>query len=152
MLSNSRFLDSKQVCTPSNPSIKLHNDSSHPYTDIPAYRRLVGILLYLNATRPDITIITRQMSQFLSNPTQTYYNAPLRVLKYLKTCLGKGFFFPINSPLYLQEFSEVDWADCLDTIRSISCQCCFLGYSLISWRTKKQLTVLGPPLNHDIVL
>jgi hypothetical protein len=112
MLTNSGFLDSKQVCTPSDPSIKLHNDSSHPCTDIPSYRRLVGRLLYLNATRPDITFITQQMSQILSNPSQTHYNASPKVLKYLKACLGKGFFFSRNSPHYFQGFSDADWADC----------------------------------------
>lgn len=54
---DSGFLDSKPVSTPSDPSIKLYNDSSSPYPDILSYRRLVGRLLYLNATRPYITFI-----------------------------------------------------------------------------------------------
>jgi hypothetical protein len=93
LLSDSGFLDSKPVATPSDPSIKLYHDDSPPYTDIPAYIRLVGRLLYLNATRPDITFITQQLSQFLSNLTQTHYNAALRVLKYLKSCPAKVFPF-----------------------------------------------------------
>lgn len=65
LLSDSCSISSKTVSTPSDPSIKLHNDSSPPYDDIPSYRRLVGRLLYLNTTRPDITFITQQLSQFL---------------------------------------------------------------------------------------
>jgi hypothetical protein len=141
LLSDTGFLDSKPVATPSDPSIKLYHDDSPPFTDIPAYRRLVGRLLYLNATRPDITFITQQLSQFLSQPTQTHYNAALRVLKYLKTCPGKGLYFPRSSLPYIQGYSDADWAGCRDTRRSISGQCFFLGDSLISWRTKKQLTV-----------
>jgi hypothetical protein len=62
LLSDSGSINSKPVSTPSDPSIKLHNDSSLPYDDIPFYRRLVGRLLYLNTTRPDITFITQQLS------------------------------------------------------------------------------------------
>jgi hypothetical protein len=62
----------------------------------------------------------------------------LKLLKYLNSCPGKGLFFPRDSALQLFGFSD---ADCLDFRRSISGQCFFRGKSLISWRTKKQLTV-----------
>jgi hypothetical protein len=141
LLDDSGLIDSKPVSTPSDPSHKLHQDSSTPYHDIPSYRRLVGRLLYLNATRPDITFSTQQLSQFLSAPTHAHYNAAIRILCYLKSCPGRGIFFPRDSPLQLQGYSDADWAGCIDTRRSISGQCFFLGKSLISWRTKKQLTV-----------
>jgi hypothetical protein len=101
----------------------------------------VGRLLYLNATRPDITFITQQLSQFLSAPTTIHFNAAIRVLHYLKSCPGRGLFFPRDSSLRLIGFSDADWAGCKDTRRSISGQCFFIGKSLVSWRTKKQLTV-----------
>jgi hypothetical protein len=141
LLTDTGFLGSKPVSTPSDPSIKIHQDSTDPYTDISAYRRLVGKLLYLNATRPDITFITQQLSQFLSKPTITHYNAAIGVLKYLKSCPGRGLFFPRGSALHLIGFSDADWAGCKDTRRSISGQCFFIGNSLISWHTKKQLTI-----------
>jgi hypothetical protein len=50
-------------------------------------------LLYLNTTRPDITFVTQQLSQFLAKPTVTHYNAATRVLKYLKNNPGRGLFF-----------------------------------------------------------
>ena len=65
----------------------------------------------------------------------------MRVVRYLKSSPGKGLFFPRDSALQLLGFSDADWAGCLDSRRSISGQCFFLGKSLISWRTKKQLTV-----------
>jgi len=123
LLSNSGSINSKPVSTPSDPSIKLHHVSSLPYDDIPSYRRLVGILLYLYTTRPDITFITQQLSQFLSKSNQTHHQAAL------------------SSSLHLHGFSDADWAGCIDTRRSISGQCFFHNDSLISWRTKKQLTV-----------
>jgi hypothetical protein len=141
LLSDTGFLGAKPPSTPSDSSIKLHDDSSAPFEDISAYSRLVGRLIYLNTTRPDITFITQQLSQFLSKPTHTHYNAAVRVLKYLKGCPGRGLFFPRNSTLQLLGFSDADWAGCKDSRRSISGQCFFLGQSLISWRTKKQPTV-----------
>ena len=62
LLSDSGFIGSKPVSTPSDPAVKLHNDSSTPFSDVPAYRRLIGRLIYLNNTRPDITFITQQLS------------------------------------------------------------------------------------------
>ncbi|KAK2459095.1 putative mitochondrial protein [Trifolium repens] len=141
LLTDSGLGGCKPVSTPSDPSIKLYNDTSPPFEDVSAYRRLVGRLLYLNTTRPDITFITQQLSQFLSSPTHTHYTAALRVLRYLKGCPGRGLFFARSSSLHLQGFSDADWAGCKDSRRSISGQCFFLGQSLISWRTKKQLTV-----------
>src|SRR4051812_15923210 len=141
LLEDFGFLESKPVATPSDPAVKLHQDSSLPYHDIPSYRRLIGRLLYLNATRPDITFCTQQLSQFLSNPTVTHFNAACRVLRYLKSCPARGILFPCDSTLQLHGYSDADWAGCIDTRRSISGQCFFLGRSLISWRSKKQLTV-----------
>lgn len=141
LLNDSGLLGSKPVSTPSDPSIKLHNDTSPPFSDVSTYRRLIGRLIYLNTTRPDITFITQQLSQFLSKPTQTHYHAALRVLKYLKGSPGKGIFFPRASGLHIQGYTDADWAGCKDTRRSISGHCFFLGQSLICWRTKKQPTV-----------
>lgn len=108
MLANSGAIGFKPASTPSDPSIKLHKDGALPYEDISSYRRLIGILLYLNTTRPDITYITQQLSQFLFAPTHTHHVAALRVLRYLKNCPGKGLFFPRNSPLHLQGYSDTD--------------------------------------------
>jgi len=141
LLNDSGLLGSKPVSTPSDPSVKLHNDASPLFTDISAYRRLIGRLIYLNTTRPDITFITQQLSQFLSKPTQTHYHAALRVLKYMKGSPGKGIFFPRAAGLHIQGYTDADWAGCRDTRRSISGHCFFLGQSLICWRTKKQPTV-----------
>ncbi|XP_058761214.1 secreted RxLR effector protein 161-like [Vicia villosa] len=141
LLEYSEFLESKPVTTPLDPAVKLHQDSSLPYYDIPSYRRLVGILLYLNATRPGITFCTQQLSQFLASPTVTHFNTTCRILRYLKTFPARGIFFPRDSSLQLNGYYDADCSGCLDTRRSVSGQCFFLGRSLISWRTKKQLIV-----------
>lgn len=67
------------------------------------------------------------------------------MLRYLKGCPGKWLFFPRNSSLHLQGLSDADWVGCVDSRRSISGQCFFIGHSLISWRTKKHITVSRSP-------
>ncbi|KEH41961.1 hypothetical protein MTR_1g058200 [Medicago truncatula] len=70
-----------------------------------------------------------------------YHNASLRFLKYLKVYPSGDLFFPRNPPVHLQGFSDADWIGCKDTRRSISGLYFYLGNSLISWRTKKYLTI-----------
>lgn len=105
---DSGLLGFKPVSTPSDPSIKLHNYSTPPFLDIPAYRRLIGRLLYLNTTRPDITYITQQLSQFLSHPSQTHHTAAMRVLRHLKCCPDRGLFFSRHSSLQIKGYTYAD--------------------------------------------
>jgi hypothetical protein len=107
-----------------DPSIKLHQDDGKVYEDVSSYRRLIGKLLYLTNTRPDISFATQQVSQFLHKPIVTHYKDACR-----------------NSEIQILGYSDADWAGCLDTRRSTSGYCFFLGCSLISWKAKKQVTV-----------
>jgi hypothetical protein len=141
MLKDSGLLGSKPASTPLDTSIKLHSAAGVPYSDASGYRRLVGRLLYLNTTRPDIAFATQQLSQFMHAPTNVHYNAACRVLRYLKNNPGQGLFFSRDSAMQLIGYSDADWAGCMDTRKSISGYCFFIGKSLISWRAKKQATV-----------
>jgi hypothetical protein len=141
LLNDSGLLGSKPASTPLDPSVKLHHDDGKPFEDIGQYRRLIGKLLYLTNTRPDIAYATQQLSQFLHKPTMTHYKAACRVIRYLKHNPGRGLIFHRNSDMQLLGYSDADWAGCIDTRRSTSGYCFFLGSSLISWKAKKQLTV-----------
>ncbi|GAU41219.1 hypothetical protein TSUD_128950 [Trifolium subterraneum] len=138
---NQGLLGSKPAITPLDPSVKLHQDNGETYADISSYRRLIGKLLYLTNTRPDISFATQQLSQFLHKPTVTHYKAACRVVRYLKHSPGKGLMLPRNSEIQILGYSDADWAGCLDTRRSTSGYCFFLGMSLVSWKAKKQVTV-----------
>jgi len=118
LLKDTGLMASKPVTTPLDPSIKLHQDNSKPFEDILRYRRLVGKLLYLTTTRPDIAFVTQQLSQFLQAPTTVHYEAACRVVKYLKGSPGRGLVFRRDSNLQLLGFTDADWAGCLDTRRS----------------------------------
>ncbi|GAU25648.1 hypothetical protein TSUD_265740 [Trifolium subterraneum] len=111
MLKDSGLLGSKPASTPLDTSIKLHSDAGLPHTDVSSYRRMIGKLLYLNTTRPDIAFATQQLSQFMHAPTNVHYNAACRVLRYLKNDPGQGILFSRTSELKLIGYSDADWAD-----------------------------------------
>ena len=93
------LLGCKPAISPMAHTIKLVKDDGKPLADASAYQRLVGQLLYLTNTRPDIYYNVSHLSQFLSNPMEIHYQAALHVLRYLKGSPSHGLFFPVNSKL-----------------------------------------------------
>ncbi|KAE9586231.1 putative RNA-directed DNA polymerase [Lupinus albus] len=122
-------------------NLKLHSTSGTPLADQTSYRRLMGILLYLTHIRPDISYAVSFLSQFVSSPTDLHHKAAYRILKYIKGSPGKGIFFSADNNITLKGFSDSDWGACLDTRKSTTGWCFFLGSSLISWKSKKQTTI-----------
>ncbi|XP_019161449.1 PREDICTED: uncharacterized protein LOC109158084 [Ipomoea nil] len=138
ILSDAGFLECKLARTPMVPGSVLTRGVGTPLEDPGCYRRLVGRLLYLTATRPDIAYVVHHLSQFVSSHTDVHMVAAHRVLRYIKGSPGQGLFYPAATTLSLKVFSDSDWASCPETRRSITGFCIFLGASLISWRSKKQ--------------
>ena len=101
------------------------------------YRRLIGKLIYLTNTRPDIAFVVHNLSQFISSPTNLHQQVVFRLLRYLKGNPGNGIFFHSNSTLQLRDFSDSDWATCPETRKSLTGYSIFLGDSLVSWKSKK---------------
>ncbi|KAF5472256.1 hypothetical protein F2P56_008991, partial [Juglans regia] len=142
ILQDSGFSGCKPVAFPMESTLKLSaNDSSPPLTNPAQYRRLVGRLLYLTITRPDLSYSVQALSQFMANPSSNHLQAAERVLRYIKATPGQGIFLSAHSPLHLKAYSDSDWGGCIDTRKSITGFTVFLGDSLISWKSKKQPTV-----------
>ncbi|KAE9598264.1 putative RNA-directed DNA polymerase [Lupinus albus] len=141
LLQDVGLLAAKPASTPMDNTIKLHSSSGSAYTNPTAYRRMLGKLIYLTHTRPDVSFSVSHLSQFISNPTIDHYQAGLRILRYLKNAPAKGLFFSSSSNLTLKGFSDSDWGACLDTRRSVIGYCFFLGDSLVSWKCKRQKIV-----------
>ncbi|XP_019427151.1 PREDICTED: uncharacterized protein LOC109335472 [Lupinus angustifolius] len=141
LLQEAGFLGSKPCSTPMKYNNKLHANSGDPLTDGSSYRRLLRKLLYLTHTRPDISYSIGILSQHLAAFTHLHQSSANRILKYIKTSPGKGLFFPCSNSAVIKGFSDSDWGACLDTCRSITCQCFYLGSSLISWKSKRQNTI-----------
>jgi hypothetical protein len=106
------------------------------------YRSLVGCLLYLSvASRPDITYAVQQLSQFLDSYSYAHWNAAIRIVRYLKGTRELKLVLGGTNPISLVGFTDSDWANCLDTRRSVGGYAFTLGSGVISWTTRKQKTV-----------
>jgi hypothetical protein len=139
IIKDTGFLGAKPVEFPMEET-KLSN-KGELLKDPAVYRRLVGRLIYLTITRPDITYSVHILSRFMHEPRLHHMDAALRVVKYLKSCPGQGLLLHAGNDLSLRAFCDSDWAGCPITRRSTTGYCVFLGKSLISWRTKRQKTV-----------
>ena len=122
-------------------NLHLSMDVGKLLLDASQYRKLIGRLLYLTLTRPDITYAVHRLSQFLIEPREPHMLAVNRVLQYLKGTPSRGLFFSSSSSVQVKAFCDADWVGCPDSKRSIIGYSVFLGDSLISWRSKKQSTV-----------
>jgi hypothetical protein len=111
-------------------------------SDPTGYRRLIGWLLYLTITQPDLAYSIQTRSQFMDNPWQPHLDAAHMVLlTYQDFSSSRVFFFSCQNRFAIKGFCDSDWAGCLDTRKCITGYCVFLGDSLISWKPKKQQTI-----------
>ena len=88
LLADTGLLASKPTSTPMEPSAKFSNSIGQFVSDVSPYKRLIGKLLYLTLTRPDICYSIHKLSQFLSSPKVPQLQAAYRIIKYLKKTPG----------------------------------------------------------------
>ncbi|KAK2966198.1 hypothetical protein RJ640_008764 [Escallonia rubra] len=132
ILEESGLLDAKPSSFPIDSKYKLQTNIGPLCANLGRYRRIVGRLLYLTITRPDISYAVHILSQFMHSPRQPHLDAAYRVLHYLKGSLGQGLFFPSAGPLSMPAYCDIDWAGYPTTRRSTIGYIGFLGSSLIS--------------------
>ena len=140
LLVETGMLDCKPASTPIEANHRIKADMGDP-VDKGQYQRLVGRLIYLSHTRPDIAYAVSIVSRYMHDPRSTHLNAAYRILRYLKGCPGKGILFSNSGHLSIECYTDADWAGCLDDRRSTSGYCIFVGGNLVSWRSKKQSVV-----------
>lgn len=130
----------KSVDTPMCQKEKLSKEDESERVNETFYRSLVGCLMYLTATRPDILHSVSLLSRFMNCATETHLTSAKRVLRYVKGTLDYGIKFCANQVCILQGYSDSDWGGSLD-MRSTSGYCFKFGSGVFSWCCKKQNTV-----------
>lgn len=135
------MLNVKPLQLPMDSHLKLTQDKGVPLPDSTSYQRLLGKLIYLSITRPDIMFTVQLLTQFMQSPTSVHMQAAKRLLRYLSGTTTQGILLASHSAAKLTAYCDSDWASCPTTRRSTSGYCIFLGESPISWKTKKQNVV-----------
>ncbi|BBG99537.1 ABC-2 type transporter family protein, partial [Prunus dulcis] len=141
LLTDTGMLDCKPADT---PIVQNHHLGEYPDqvpTNKERYQRLVGRLIYLSHTRPDIAYAVSVVSQFMHSPSEDHMNAVLRILRYLKSAPGKGLMFSKHGHLNIDGYSDADWAGNVTDRKSTSGYFTFVGGNLVTWRSKKQNVV-----------
>jgi hypothetical protein len=141
LLSEVGLLGCKPVDTPIEQNHKLFQCSSSSSIDKERYQKLVGKLIYLSHTRPDITYAVNVVSQFMHDPRKPHMDAVERILRYLKSTPGKGILFSNHGNLKIEGYTDADWAGSANDRRSTSGYFTFVGGNLVTWRSKKQPVV-----------
>ncbi|CAA7023266.1 unnamed protein product [Microthlaspi erraticum] len=131
----------KPCATPVDLKSKLSNQIGEPVKDPTAYRSLAGALQYLTFTRPEISYAVHQVCLYMHDPRQPHLQALRRIIRYLKGTLSHGLQLVKGQIDQLTAYSDADWGGCLDTRRSTSGYCVFLGPNLVSWSAKRQPTI-----------
>ena len=118
--------------------LKLCIESNQVPVDKGRYQRLIGRLMYLAHTRPDLAYALSIVSQFMHNPGEQHMNAVMRILRYLKSAHGKGILFTKNEDYQnVDAYTDADWARAIDDTHSTSGYFTFVGGNLVTWRSKK---------------
>jgi hypothetical protein len=141
VLTEAGMLECKPTDTPIVQNHRLGEYPDQVPTDKGRYQRLVGKLIYLSHTRPDIAYAVSVVSQFMHNPSEDHMDAVIRILRYLKASPGKGLMFSKNSHLEINGYTDTDWAGSISDRKSTSGYFMFVGRNLVTWRSKKQKVV-----------
>jgi hypothetical protein len=117
---------------------QLDIDPNGKAVDQKVYRSMIGSLLYLCASRPDIMLSVGICARFQAAPKESHYVAVKRIFRYLAHTPNFGLWYPKGASFDLMGYSDSDWAGDRVDRKSTSGGCQFLGRSLVSWSSKKQ--------------
>ncbi|KAJ0615698.1 putative RNA-directed DNA polymerase [Helianthus annuus] len=141
LLAETGMVDCKPMETPMMTNHKLHMEPKAKLADKERYQRLVGKLIYLSHTRPDIAYAVGVVSQFMHEPQAAHMEAVIRIIRYLKGTPNHGVLFKSNGHLEIQAYTDADWAGDKGNRRSTSGYFTLVGGNLVTWRSKKQKVV-----------
>nr|GFA22997.1 uncharacterized mitochondrial protein AtMg00810-like [Tanacetum cinerariifolium] len=126
------------VDTPMVEKSKLDEDKAGKAVDPSHYRGMIGTILYLAVSRPDLQFAICMCARYQARPIEKHVHAVKRIFRYLRGTVNQGLWYSKDSSVALTTFADADHAGCQDTHRSTSVSVQFLGERLISWSSKRQ--------------
>ena len=145
------FQDVKSASTPMETQKPLLPDDGSPKVDLKLYMSMIGSLMYLTASRPDIMFSVCVCARFQVTPNTSHMNAVKRIFRYLKGHPNLGLWYSTDSPFDLVAYTDSDYAGASLDRKSTTGGCQFLGSRLISWQCKKQTIVANSTTEAEYV-
>ena len=102
---------------------------------------MISSLLYLTASRPDISYSVRVCARYQANSKESHMTTLKRIIKYVKTTTEFGVWYNKDTSDVLAGYSDADWARNADDRKSTSGACFYVGNNLVSWMSKKQNSI-----------
>ncbi len=131
----------KPISIPLEQNVKLSAYEGDLVEDTTMYRRIVGSLIYMTITRPDLNYVVGVENQFMQTPQKPHLDIVRHILKYIKHTLQCGIFYEAKSQLQVHGYMDVHWAGNVSDRRLISGFMFSFGNGVVSWNSKKQPTV-----------
>ncbi|XP_040999421.1 secreted RxLR effector protein 161-like [Juglans microcarpa x Juglans regia] len=122
-------------------TVKLSTDVSGKNVEQSLYRSMIGSLLYLTASRPDIVFSVGVCARFQANPKESHLVAIKHILRYVNETVNYGIWYSRDSNTVLADYSDADWARNADDRKSTSGGCFYVGTNLVAWMSKKQNSI-----------
>ncbi|GJZ02471.1 hypothetical protein Tco_0520432 [Tanacetum coccineum] len=141
----------KAASTPIETNKALNKDKEAEDVNVHLYRSMIGSLMYLTASRPDIMFAVCACARFQVTPKTSHLHAVKRIFRYLKGQPKLGLWYPRDSPFDLEAFSDSDYARASLTENPTTGGCQFLSKRLISWQCKKQTIVANSTTKAEYV-
>lgn len=141
VLSRFSMEECKAANTPTVMGLKLSKEDSSKDFDPSLYKSIVGSLMYLTATRPDIMYAVSLISRFMERPKEAHWQAAKRILRYVKGTKRFGILYNVSEHSDLVGYTDSDWAGSVDDRKSTSGYVFHMGSGAISWASKKQSIV-----------
>jgi hypothetical protein len=136
-------LDGKsRARTPMRTSVKITSDLAGKLVDPSLYRRMIGSLLYLTASQPNIAFSVGVCARFQANPKEAHLTAVKRIIRYVNDTLLYGICYSRETNLVVARYSDADWAGNADDRKSALGRCFNVGNNLVAWMSKKQASIL----------
>ncbi|GKF18503.1 retrovirus-related pol polyprotein from transposon TNT 1-94, partial [Tanacetum coccineum] len=129
------------VDTPMVEKSKLDEDKEWKVVDPSNYRGMIGTLLYLTASIPDLQFSICMCARYQARPTKKHLHAVKRIFWYLRGTVNRGLWYSKDSSIALTAFVDTDHACCQDTRRNTSGSMRFLGDRLVGWSSKRQKSI-----------
>nr|GEV24300.1 hypothetical protein [Tanacetum cinerariifolium] len=127
--------------TPMEEKSKMDEDTQRKVVDPTHYHGMVGTLMYLTPSRPDLIYVVCMCARYQLRPTEKHLQAIKRIFQYLRGTVNKGLWYSKASAISLTAFADADHVGCQDTRRSTSKSMQLLGDRLVSWSSKRQKSV-----------